>query len=61
MRQKVSVRVSLPGILRQIRFDTLRRVHNVGFLLKRLKCLIILQWLGQCYIYLNAFLIRLIW
>ena len=28
----MSVRVSLRGMLRLIRVDTLRRVHNVGFL-----------------------------
>ena len=30
------VRVSLRGILKQIRVDTLRRVHNDGFLEERL-------------------------
>ena len=33
---KVSVRVSLRGMLRLIRVDTLRRVHNVDFLVERL-------------------------
>ena len=28
----MSVRISLTGLLRLIRIDTLRRVHNVGFL-----------------------------
>ena len=31
----MSVRVSQRGILRQIRVDALRRVHNVGFLAGR--------------------------
>ena len=34
--KSVSVRVSLRGILRLIRIDTLRRVHNLGFLVIRL-------------------------
>ena len=33
----MSVWISLRGILRLIRIDTLRRVHNVGFLTKQLK------------------------
>ena len=37
--QKLSVRVSLRGIFRLIRADTLRRVHNVGFLVGRLLCI----------------------
>ena len=37
-RRKVSIRVSLRGMLRLFRFDTLRRVHNVGFLVERLIC-----------------------
>ena len=41
MRQKVSVRVSLRDMLRLIRVDTLRRVHNVGFLAGRLKYIIL--------------------
>ena len=32
----MSARVSLRGMLRLIRVDTLRRFHNVGFLVKRL-------------------------
>ena len=32
------VRVSLHGMLRLISVDTLRRVHNVGFLAERLIC-----------------------
>ena len=32
-------RISLRGMLRLIRVDTLRRVHNVGFLAGRLICL----------------------
>ena len=32
----MSVRVSLRGMLRLIRVDTLRRVHNVDFLAERL-------------------------
>ena len=32
----MSVRVNLRGMLRLIRVDTLRRVHNVGFLAERL-------------------------
>ena len=32
----MSIRVSLRGMLRLIRIDTLRRVHNVGFLEGRL-------------------------
>ena len=32
MRRKVSVPVRLRGVLRLARVDTLRRVHNVGFL-----------------------------
>ena len=32
----MSVRVSLRGIFRLIRVDTLSRVHNVGFLVERL-------------------------
>ena len=36
MRRKVSVRVSLRGMLRLNRGDTLRRVHNVGFLVIQL-------------------------
>ena len=39
--RKESVRVSLRGMLRLIRVDTLRRVHNVGFLAGRLKCIFI--------------------
>ena len=31
-----SIRVSLRGMLRLIRFDTLRRVHIAGFLARRL-------------------------
>ena len=34
----MSVRDSLHGMLRLIRVDTLRRVHNVGFLAARLIC-----------------------
>ena len=34
--RKVFVMVSLRGMLKLIRFDTLRRVHNVGFLAGRL-------------------------
>ena len=34
--KKVSIRVSLRGMLRLIRVDTLRRDHNVGFLAGRL-------------------------
>ena len=34
------IRVSLRGMLRLIRVDTLRRVHNVGFLTRRLKYII---------------------
>ena len=34
----MSVRVSLRGMLRLIRVDTLRSVYNVGFLAERLKC-----------------------
>ena len=37
-KAKMSVRVSLRGMLRLIRIDTSRRVHNVGFLAGRLKC-----------------------
>ena len=33
--KRVSVRVSLRGMLRLIRVDTLRRVHNVGYLVIR--------------------------
>ena len=33
---KMSARISLRGMLRLIRIDTLRRVHNVGFLVIRL-------------------------
>ena len=33
-RRKVSVRVSLGDMLRLIGVDTLRRVHNVGFLVE---------------------------
>ena len=36
MRRTLSVRVSLRNILRLIRVDALRRVHNVGFLAGRL-------------------------
>ena len=36
----MSVRVSLRGILRLIRVDTLRRIHNVGFLVERFICLL---------------------
>ena len=32
----MSARVSLRGMLKLIRVDTLRRVHNVGFLAERL-------------------------
>ena len=32
------IRVSLRGMLRLIRVDTLRTVNNVGFLAGRLKC-----------------------
>ena len=32
----MSIRVSLCGMLRLIRVDTLRNVHNVGFLARRL-------------------------
>ena len=35
----MSVRVSLRGLLRLIRVDTLRRVHTVGFLTGRLTCI----------------------
>ena len=35
-RRSLYVRVSLRGILRLIRFDALRRVHTVGFLVGRL-------------------------
>ena len=35
--RKVSVRISLRYMLRPIRVDTLRRVHNVGFLVEWLK------------------------
>ena len=35
-RKKMSIRVSLRGMLRLIRVDTLRRVYNVGFLAGRL-------------------------
>ena len=35
-RGKVSVRVSLRGMLRLIRSDALHRFHNVGFLAERL-------------------------
>ena len=35
---KMSILVSLRSMLRLIRIDTLRRVHNVGFLVGRLIC-----------------------
>ena len=34
----MSIRVSLCGMLRLIRVDTLRRIYNVDFLLRRLIC-----------------------
>ena len=34
--RKISVQVSMRGMLRPIRVDTLRRVHNAGFLVDRL-------------------------
>ena len=39
----MSIRVSLRGMLRLTRVDTLRRVHNVGFSAGRLK-LLFFQW-----------------
>ena len=38
----MSVRVSLRGMLRLIRVDTLRRAHNVGFLAGRLIIIILI-------------------
>ena len=39
--RKVSIRVSLHGMLKLILVDTLRfRVHNVGFLAGRLRCVV---------------------
>ena len=37
-RRKVYIRVSLCGMLKLIRVDTLRRVLNVGFIAERLIC-----------------------
>ena len=37
----MSVRVSLRGMLRLVRVDTLRRVHTVGFFARRLKCVLV--------------------
>ena len=37
MRRKVSDRVSLSSMIRQLRVDTLRRVHNLDFQVERLK------------------------
>ena len=34
----MSIRVSLLGMLRPIRVDTLRKFHNVGFIAGRLIC-----------------------
>ena len=48
---KVSARISLCGMLRLIRVYTLRRVHNVGFLVERLsemvdsnQCFFFIDW-----------------
>ena len=54
------VRISLRGMLRLIRVDTLRTVHNVGFLLERLIfqsllylyiLLLIVHLTSRCYKY----------
>ena len=37
----MSDRISLRGLRKLIWFDTLRRVHNVGFLVERLKCFVV--------------------
>ena len=36
LRRNVSARISLRGVRRLIWVDTLRRAHNVGFLVERL-------------------------
>ena len=48
----MSVRVSLRGMLRLIRFDTLHRMHDVGFFVERLKYVRIVNnciMIGRCY------------
>ena len=51
-RRKVSVRINLRGMLRLILVDTLRRVHNVGFLVGRLNYIYIGEGnLGFIYYY----------
>ena len=40
LRRNVSAPISLRGLLRLIWVDTLRRVHNIGFLAERIKCLL---------------------
>ena len=51
------VRVSLRGMLRLIRVDTLRRVHNVGFLAGRLICNFLTQYLN-CFPKINTICIH---
>ena len=45
------IRVSLRGMLRLIRVDTLRRVHNVGFLAGRLNLLIHIFQVRTYFVY----------
>ena len=65
----MSIRVSLRGMLRLIRGDTLRKVHNAGFLVQRLmyceivnilindfccKCYQVFTQLSTVYIYIES-------
>ena len=51
----MSARVSLRGMLKLIRVDTLRRVHNVGILEERLICGTIY---AHVYILINIVIVR---
>ena len=61
--RKVSVRVSLCGMLRLFRVDTLRRVHNVGFLEEHVISIVtilllenvVFAALYHCYLFIYKF------
>ena len=53
MRRNVSFQVSLCGMFRLNRVDTLSRVHFVGFIVERFLLALASRNLRQVYMYLN--------